>query len=392
MPTKPIRIGGFIMLLGSNQMRDKIYQSYEDVQQKNDYSEKPTHRCHIIPPHITKHLADHSSAPHKHTNHLHAKELRFKRNECKAQTESFIADISSRSASTAPVAAILVYDAKHSQHTPGKKVKLPYAKLSDADNAANGAKATADFYQTIFNRNSIDDRGMAIISTINYETGFDNAFWDGKQMVYGNGDNITFNDFTTCIDVIGHELTHGVDQYTFNLLYEGQSGALNESYSDVFGSMVKQFKLQQTADTADWLIGDGLLKNIGDKHYALRSMKAPGTGYINHPDLGTDPQPATMDAYVVLANDDANDDGGVHINSGIPNHAFYLAATQLKGHSWEKAGKVWYDVMNNRKIKPTATFKDFATATILSAKTLFPQDPSVETAMHYAWAAVKVLQ
>lgn len=377
------------MLLGSNQIRDRIYQSYKDVEQKNQPAEKCTHRCHIIPPHITKELADNSSIPHKHTNHLHAKELRFKRNGCKAQMESFTGNVHVSSPSTAT--SILIYDAKHEQKLPGKTIKLPYAEGSDADNAATGAKLTADFYQTIFHRNSIDNKGMAIISTINYEVGFNNAFWDGKQMVYGNGDGTIFNDFTTCVDVIGHELTHGADQYTINLLYQGQSGALNESYSDIFGSMVKQYKLQQTADTADWLIGDGLLKTIGNQHYALRSMKAPGTGYKDHPELGTDPQPATMDAYVVLANDDAHDEGGVHINSGIPNHAFYLAATQLKGHSWEKAGKVWYDVMANRKIKSTATFKDFAKATILSAKTLFPLDPSVETAIHYAWAQVKVL-
>ena len=132
--------------------------------------------------------------------------------------------------------------------------------------------------------------------------------------------------FTASLDVIGHELTHGVTQYEANLVYSGQSGALNESISDVFGSLVRQYKLNQTAKQADWLIGPDC---VGDKlKPALRSMKAPGTANQY------DDQPADMDHYVRTTEDH----GGVHTNSGIPNLAFATAAMALGGKAWEKAG------------------------------------------------------
>src|SRR4029079_10299870 len=134
-------------------------------------------------------------------------------------------------------------------------------------------------------------------------------------------------------------LTHGVTQDEAQLVYSNQSGALNESLSDVFGSLIKQFSLNQTADQADWLIGAGLLtKQV--KGVALRSMKAPGTAY-DDPVLGKDPQPDHMSRFVTTAADR----GGVHITSGIPNRAFYLAATAIGGYAWEVAGKIWYTTL-----------------------------------------------
>src|SRR5204863_3629678 len=131
-----------------------------------------------------------------------------------------------------------------------------------------------------------------------------NAFWNGQQMVFGDGDGVIFNRFTRSIDVIGHELTHGVTGSEVNLAYLRQSGALNESVSDVFGSLVKQYVLKQTVSEADWLVGSGLLTFPAQ---ALRSMKAPGTAYDNNL-LGKDPQPADMTHYVHTAQDS----GGVH--------------------------------------------------------------------------------
>src|SRR5262249_6826367 len=145
-----------------------------------------------------------------------------------------------------------------------------------------------------------------------------------------------FNRFTISVDIMGHELTHGVTAYTAGLIYQGQSGALNESISDVFGSMVKQFALSQTVATADWLIGAGIFTPKVNG-VALRSMKEPGTAY-NDPVLGKDPQPADMAHYV----NTSSDNGGVHINSGIPNRAFYLTAVALGGNSWDRAGRIWY--------------------------------------------------
>ena len=181
---------------------------------------------------------------------------------------------------------------------------------------------TYNFYLEIFQRNSVDGRGMRLDSTVHYSVNYNNAFWNGTQMVYGDGDGEIFERFTKCLDVIGHELTHGVTQYEASLQYEGQAGALNESFSDVFGSMVKQYSLKQTVDEADWLIGAGLFASK-IKARALRSMKEPGTAY-DDPTIGKDPQPSNMKDYVKTSADN----GGVHLNSGIPNKAFYLARSR----------------------------------------------------------------
>src|SRR5919205_959577 len=200
---------------------------------------------------------------------------------------------------------------------------------------------TFDFYWAAYQRDSIDDAGMPLIGTVHYQQDYDNAFWNGRQMVFGDGDCDLFNRFTIALDVVGHELTHGVSGDEVNLRYAGQPGALNESVSDVFGSLVKQYIHKQTADQADWLIGQGLF--TAKVHgVALRSMKAPGPAY-DDPVLGKDPQPATMSGYVHTTADN----GGVHINSGIPNHAFYLVATALGGHAWEKAGHIWYETIRD---------------------------------------------
>jgi Zn-dependent metalloprotease len=226
---------------------------------------------------------------------------------------------------------------------------------------------------------------MIIDQTVHYGEEYNNAFWNGEQMVYGDGDEELFTRFTIDMDIVAHELTHGVTQYEASLLYWYQSGALNESFSDVFGSLVKQRKLGQDVKEADWLIGANVL--IGE-NYALRSMKAPGTAYQNHPIIGDDPQPATMDDYYELAPWD--DNGGVHINSGIPNHAFYLAAMEIKGYAWEKAGLIWYRTLCD-KLGKISTFVRAARATILVAREEFGVRSLEEKAVIKAWKAVKVL-
>jgi Zn-dependent metalloprotease len=198
---------------------------------------------------------------------------------------------------------------------------------------------------------------MALDATVHHRRNFNNAFWNGRQMVFGDGDGEIFQHFTKCLDVIAHELTHGITQYEAGLEYEGQPGALNESFSDVFGALVKQFALNQTTDKADWLIGEGLWAK-GVKGVALRSMKAPGTAY-DDPRLGKDPQPGHMDDYV----DTEEDNGGVHINSGIPNRAFYLCAVGLGGYAWQKAGVIWYLALKDL-LNTASDFKDAANVTI----------------------------
>ncbi|KAF2755527.1 zincin [Pseudovirgaria hyperparasitica] len=192
-----------------------------------------------------------------------------------------------------------------------------------------------------------------------------NAFWDGKQMVFGDGDGTIFRDFTSRDDVIGHELTHAVTQFTANLIYENQPGALNESISDVFGIMVKQYKLGKPAAEANWILAEGIW-GPGINGRGLRDMQNPGTAY-NDPKIGKDPQPAHMKDYKKLPNTADGDYGGVHINSGIPNKAFYLAATKIGGNSWDGAGPIWYETLTGGKLKSNATFQQFADLTVLNA-------------------------
>jgi Zn-dependent metalloprotease len=242
---------------------------------------------------------------------------------------------------------------------------------------------TYDFYWNVFNRNSIDDEGMGLNGTVHYSKDYDNAYWDGQRMIYGDGDLEQFDRFTKCIDVIGHELTHGVTQDEAGLIYWGQTGALNESISDVFGSLVKQYSKNQTAAQADWLIGQGLFMP-SVKGQAIRSMKAPGTAY-NDPVLGKDPQPADMAHYV----ETAEDNGGVHTNSGIPNHAFYLAAVKIGGYAWETVGAIWYETLLRPDLTKVADFATFAELTVDTAELLFPSGPQAQ-AVADAWNAVGV--
>lgn len=254
-----------------------------------------------------------------------------------------------------------------------------------ADEAYDGLGATFALYWDAYQRNSIDDAGMPLDATVHYDRDYDNAFWDGTQMVFGDGDGTLFNRFTIALDVIGHELTHGVTEKEAGLAYYNQSGALNESISDVFGSLMKQKMLGQTADQADWLIGAGLL-TAAVQGVALRSMKAPGTAY-DDPVLGKDPQPAHMENFVRTNQDN----GGVHINSGIPNRAFYLAATAIGGNAWDRAGRIWYNALLDPEVRANTDFAGFARVTIDVAARLHGTDSAEAMAVTEGWAAVGVM-
>lgn len=279
-----------------------------------------------------------------------------------------------------------VYDARHKEYLPGKLVREEGDKKSRdvaVNEAYDGSGAYYDFFKKIYKRNSLNDKGFPLDSTVHFGWGYDNAFWNGRQMVYGDGDGDLFGRFTQSIDVIGHELTHGVVQFEANLGGEGQSGALNESFADIFGSLLKQYKKRQKARDADWLIGKGLFTSK-IKGRAFRSMKAPGTAY-DDPVIGKDPQPAHMKDYV---NTD-EDNGGVHINSGIPNKAFYETAKRLGGYAWEKAGLIWYTALKD-KLKPRAKFHDAARLTSSVTGDLFGKGGKEHKAVREAWKAVGV--
>jgi Zn-dependent metalloprotease len=135
------------------------------------------------------------------------------------------------------------------------------------------------------------------------------------------------------------------------------------------------------------LIGEKVM--IGPK-YALRSLKAPGTAYINHPELGSDPQPATMDKYQSLPDTESGDFGGVHINSGIPNFAFYVTAFNIGGYAWEKAGRIWYAVLSDASLAQNANFADVKNLTIVHAEKTFGINSLEVKAVKQGWSETKV--
>lgn len=287
----------------------------------------------------------------------------------------------------------LVYDAKKGDQLPGKLVRSEgQPKVADAavNRAFDYSGDTYDFYDQLFDRNSLDNNGMTLISSVHVgEVDFNgnpapmnNAFWNGEQMAYGDGDGIIFRDFTLSLDVVGHELTHGVQSFTSNLEYRNQSGALNEHFADVFGALVRQWSNGETALKASWLVGADVLVPAPTRR-AIRDMENPGTAFVNDPDLGDDPQPAHMKNLFT----GAQDNGGVHINSGIPNRAFVLIAKALKGNAWDVAGRIWYDTM--LQLTTTSQIVDCAKLSLQIAST--PKyGAAAKKAVKSAWKKVGI--
>jgi Zn-dependent metalloprotease len=279
----------------------------------------------------------------------------------------------------------LVYDVKSGgfNDLPGRLVRGERDnKNADApvNEAYSYSGSTYNFYRRIFNRNSLDDHGMTLISSVHLGQRLNNAFWTGEQMCYGDGDGRIFIRFTKSFDVVGHELTHGVISHTCNLVYSNEPGALNEHFADVFGSLVKQWSRRQTAARADWLIGADIM-GPETSAKSLRTFKA-GKAYENDPLLGTDPQPKHLKNKYT----GSGDYGGVHINSGIPNHAFYLAAMEIGGRAWERAGQIWYKTM--LKLTSTSNFADMVENSTETAVTLFGNGSKEHRALSKAWKSV----
>jgi Zn-dependent metalloprotease len=292
-----------------------------------------------------------------------------------------------KATSKKPKPAIEIHNLEKGYSLPGKiMTAAEIEKDKIAKIVHTGVMHTWNFYYKIFSRNSIDNAGKVLVNSIHYGKRYNNAMWNGRQMVFGNGDKKVFDSFTQDIDIIGHELAHAVTQYTANLKYENQSGALNESYSDVFGIMIKQYALKQDVKKSNWLIGENIM--LGDE-YAIRSMKAPGSAFKNHPQWGDDPQPATMDDFIKMPNNADDDYGGVHYNSGIPNYAFCMAAIEVGGFAWETVGKVWYAALT-QTLNADSNFVAAKKATIAQAVTLFGKGSKVHKAVIKGWKAAKV--
>jgi Zn-dependent metalloprotease len=344
----------------------------------------------IIPPFMLESMAERGSPRQQD----YARRCLESSTGMRAARDSTIAGLRSAALEGATAAVTkerIVYSANFGTNLPGQRLRGegdPPTGDAAADEAYDGSGHTYDLYQQVYARDSIDGNNLRLDSTVHYDRGFDNAFWDGRQMVYGDGDDDLppdqrlFSRFTKSLDVIGHELTHGVTQYTANLAYQSQAGALNEHFSDVFGVLVKQWHLNQAAANADWLVGAELLTDNVHGN-AIRSMKAPGTAY-DDPVLGRDPQPAHMNDYVSTTQDN----GGVHINSGIPNHAFYRIAVDLGGRAWEKAGTIWYRALTAGRLSTNAGFQDVVNLTSAIAGDLYGAGSAEQTAVHNGWAAV----
>ncbi|MDQ0633395.1 Zn-dependent metalloprotease [Arthrobacter pascens] len=344
-------------------------------------------RCSIIPPYLLRRLARQD-------------EPRFSA-AARAAREALVHVRSVQAARAVPAPAVqpgarevkpgppnrTVYDAGGSENLPGKLVRKEGEAASgdpSADEAYDGLGHTHRLFADVFGRNSIDGEGLSLDASVHFSKLYDNAFWDGRQMVFGDGDGQVFQRFTGSLSVIGHELAHGVTQYSAGLAYRNQAGAINESISDVFGALVEQYLKQQSVGDASWLIGEGLF-TPQVQGAALRSLRAPGTAYDDNV-LGKDPQPDSMDSYVRTSADN----GGVHINSGIPNRAFYLVAEAVGGYAWEAPGRIWYDALTGGSLPSTATFSVFARTTASSAVELYGSDSAEHDAVRQAWETVKV--
>lgn len=262
-------------------------------------------------------------------------------------------------------AKIEIYNAMGGEQRPGEKARFE-GDSPDKDKEVNAcydfSHLIRKFYKESYDRNSIDGKGMKMISTVNFGNDFSNAFWDGVQMTYGRpGDASPFRSFVL-LDIACHEATHGVTQKDSNLEYYGQAGALNESLSDIFGALVVQYSKNQTADKASWLSGEGIWKK-SIKGRALRDMLNPGQAY-DDPKIGKDPQPAHMKDYIKTRQDN----GGVHLNSGIPNRAFVLFSKSVGGNAWKEPGQIWYKARSLAGRNPS--FAQFANQTLVAAKKL----------------------
>jgi hypothetical protein len=242
---------------------------------------------------------------------------------------------------------------------------------------------TWEFYRDVLGRESIDGKGGPVNAVVHYGQNYANVFWDGERLVVGDGDSSLFSDFSRHVDVLAHELSHVVTEQA-GLVYKGQSGALSESYCDVMGLLVKQWSLGHTATESSWLIGEGLLLPAVPGQ-GLRSLKAPGSAYGTD-SLGSDPQPSHMSEFVKTQSDN----GGAHINSGIPSRAFYLAAVTVGGPAWETIGMVWYHTMVGGTLTTSPSFSAFAHATLATARQEFPGRRDIESAVAEGWRAVGV--
>ena len=276
-----------------------------------------------------------------------------------------------------------IFDSQNTGSTRLKIIREEGAMFimdTDANAAYDNGGLVRDYFKTVLGWNSINDDGLDLIFNVHYMVKYNNAFWDGEQMTFGDGDGVNFQNFVRALDVTAHELTHGIVQYTANLEYKGQSGALNEHFADVFGTAIKQWAAKETEKTANWLIGE--ICTMGKyKGKAVRSMKAPTDTTVV-----LSAQPESMSKFFK----GTADNGGVHINSGIPNKAFYLVSMDI---GTQKAAKLWFEAL--KILKPTSKFTDFYKALTKTTKTLVANNmlpTTTQTSIDKAFKTVGIIK
>lgn len=340
--------------------------------------------CHIVPPEALRRLAHDPTVAADVRDALQDtlrvdNQFRLIRQQATRLTQLSMAPGVAQAAAPAPAVptVVSVYNCRHRQSLPGVHINKP-AQSSDVTvkNVFTDTTKVAEFYKQVFNRNSIDDHNMALLSSVHFGVRYNNAFWNGSQMAYGDGDGSIFVDFSKGDDVIGHELTHGVTQYTLQLNYTDDAGGLNESLSDCFGSMFRQWLAGQDVNSADWLIGADIMGPAAKQRgfTCLRDMADPAAAHC----LAAQP---TKYSELKPGMDP-------HKTSGPPNLAFHNACVAAGGKSWETVGKVWYEVLVNSGPHPNLRMTEFAAMTRDSAGRLFSGQPAVVKAVDTGWTSV----
>lgn len=294
--------------------------------------------CSFIPPHIAKKVAE--------TDRTFASGIKVDTSLRRA-----------RESAVSVAGPITVYTASNRTAIPGKLV-------IDVDEDADRVRGSAHLISQVLGTEEFPD------GVVHYGSGYANAFFNGSYLVFGEGDGEVFGNFTRSLDIMAHELGHALVSLGPGLVYAGESGAMNEHLADVFGVCVQQWTSQ---NQHDWRIGEEILL---DGVSAVRDMLNPGQAY-DSPLLGRDPQPNHMDGFQKIRADN----GGVHINSGIPNRAFALLCEMTGEPSWGRPLAMWRRAMQD--LHPRSTFRNLAAATWRHSGGLNP-------AVREAWAGVGI--
>jgi Zn-dependent metalloprotease len=343
--------------------------------------------CFAVPKKLLEHLADQSGGDDRRAliDHVrHSSQLGGRRAAASAKPHG------------PPVrgAKLLhrqVFDARGSTVLPGALLRDeddPPTRDSAANDAYEHVGIALQFFATVLKRDSVDGKGLRIDASVHYGFGFPNAMWTGLQLVVGDGDGTNVRNLAGSLGIIAHEFSHGVSQHLVKgglgvvqlpnqpPTLKGEAGALNESFSDVCASMIKQWHAGQDAADADWLLGEDILAPKAGK--AIRSLKDPGNTKVT---WSQDDQIRDFRRYRPTMD--------AHTASGIANYAFYLAATRLGGKSWDPLGPIWLKAYD--KLRARATFLDAAHSTVDVAAALHGKGSLPHEAVKAAWKKVNVL-